>query len=239
MLITVDVSVFSREHASVMRWCIIAVAGVVALATLTASASSAVTRVSITSPVEAGEVVTLTVHVAPEARCTIAVADGSYVSAQSTLGPRTGGRIKWRWKLRSTARPGRSPVIVRCATSGTLRTTFAITAADLPLAAAAQAACARIQDRVLDRYKTELVKLLDRTLAALHEQYGAFDCAYGSNYYKDGGPISYYIASATRGKRPCTYSVKARVIWVSDPPLPGYDGPKDETYTETCTTLRG
>ena len=217
---------------------IAALAGTIAVLASVTAAQSAVHRVSITSPVPAGTSVRLTVEVAPRAKCTIALAPRTSV-ASAGLAARTGGRITWRWKVRPTARLGRSPVTVRCGTSGTLRTSFVITAPELTLAAAATAVCTRAPTRVLGKYKTELVPLLERTLTALHAQYGAFDCAYGSNYYKDGGPLSYYLVSVARGKGPCTFSVKTRVVWVSDPPLPGYTGPTDETYAETCASLRG
>ena len=220
------------------RASIVALAGVLAGLLAVTGAESAVHRVSITSPVAAGKKARLTVEVTPAARCTIALAQRTYV-ASTGLGARTGGRITWRWRLQPTARLGRSPVTVRCGKSGTLRTTFVITAPELTLAAAASAACRRAPARVLSRYRTELVPLLERTLTALHAQYGAFDCAYGSNYYKEGGPLSYYLVSVARGQSPCTFSITARVVWVSDPPLPGYAGPADETYVETCTSLRG
>jgi hypothetical protein len=220
------------------RSAIVALAGLLAVLLVATVADSAVNRVSITSPVAAGKTAGLTVNVAPQARCTIKLEPRTSV-ASTGLGVRTGGRITWRWRLRPTAKLGRSPVTVRCGSSGTLRTSFVITAPELTLAAAASAVCKRVSARVLTRYGTELVPLLDRTLATLRAQYGAFDCAWGSNYYKDGGPLSYYLVSVARGKSPCTFSVKARAVWVTDPPLPGYTGPTDETYVETCTSLRG
>jgi hypothetical protein len=212
-------------------------AGSLAVLVSVTAAQGAVHRLSITSPVAAGKSARLTVGVSPTARCTIALAPRTSVSSAS-LKARTGGRITWRWKVRPTAKLGRSPVTVRCGNSGTLRTSFVITAPELTLAAAATAVCARAPARVLGKYDTEPVPLLERTLTALHAQYGAFDCAYGSNYYKEGGPLSYYLVSIARGNLPCAFAVTTRVVWVSDPPLPGYTGPTDETYVETCTSLR-
>ncbi len=37
------------------------------------------------------------------------------------LGPKTGGKITWRWRVGASTHPGRWPVIVRCGKSGTLR----------------------------------------------------------------------------------------------------------------------
>ncbi len=217
---------------------VVALFGLV-LALTAAAAQSAVRKVSITSPVVAGKTASVRVDVSPRARCTISVAPGSYVRAGATLAPRTGGRITWRWKVQPNAQPGRSPVVVRCGKSGTLRTSLVIAPPEIPLATAATAACKKVPERVLGKYQTELIPLLERTLQSLRAQYGAFDCAYGSNYYKDGGPLSYYLVSVARGASPCTFSVSARVVWVSDPPLPGYTGPKDEKYVETCSSLRG
>jgi hypothetical protein len=218
---------------------VVALAGALALLGSITSAESAVRKVSITSPIAAGKTVKLTVDVTPSAKCALDLAAGSYVRASARRGPRIGGRITWRWKLLPSARLGRSPVVVRCGKSGVLRTTLVITAPEISVTAAAKAACERVPARVLRRYQTELIPLLDRTLVALHAQYGAFDCAYGSNYYREGGPISYYLVSVGQGKSKCTFSVDAKVEWASDPPLPGYTGPVDETYSETCASLRG
>jgi hypothetical protein len=132
-------------------------------------------------------------------------------------------------------------VVVRCGSSGVLRTTFTITSAEtsITLETAARLVCERAPARALSRYKTQLIPLLERTIASLRQQYGAFDCAFGSNYYKNGGPISYYLISVRRGPAPCRYVVAARLIWISGAPLPGYDGPKTERYSETCSSLRG
>jgi hypothetical protein len=219
------------------RTLVIAFVGSLVLLLCVTAAQSAVRRVSITSPVAAGKAARLTVDVAPRARCTITLAPRTYVASPG-LQARSGGRITWRWKIRPTAKLGRSPVSVRCGTSGTLRTSFVIGAPELSLAAAARATCERVPARVLGRFETELVPLLERTLADLRTQYGAFDCAWGSNYYKTGGPLSFYLVKVARGKSVCTFSVTTRVIWVSDPPLPGYTGPTDETYAETCASLR-
>jgi hypothetical protein len=107
----------------------------------------------------------------------------------------------------------------------------------LSLDEAANLACARVQQRVRAKYRTQLVSLLDRTLDQLRAQYGAFDCAWGSNYYPGGTPISYYLVTVAASKTPCTFVVSARVVWPAEPPQPGYNGPADETYQETCKSL--
>jgi hypothetical protein len=222
-----------------MRRPLIVVLGVIALMVGATAADSAVRRLAITSPVQAGGVASLRVNVTPAARCTLTLAAGTYVR-KSSLGPRTGGRIMWRWRLPSDAEPGRSPVVVECGASGTLGTTYTIARAvpEMALGAAKQAACGRAPVRVQRRYKTELIPLLERTLADIRAEHGAFDCAYGSNYYKEGGPLSYYLLSVRKGSKQCAFVVTARVVWVEERPLPGYKGPVDETYVETCTTLR-
>jgi hypothetical protein len=80
-----------------------------------------VIRLSLTSPVRAGEDAALTVRVSPRARCTIEVIYDTVVSKAKGLGPKTGGRITWRWRVGTSTHAGRWPVIVRCGKSGTLR----------------------------------------------------------------------------------------------------------------------
>jgi hypothetical protein len=43
----------------------------------------------------------LTVNVSPRARCTIEVIYDTVVSKAKGLGPKTGGRITWRWRFGS------------------------------------------------------------------------------------------------------------------------------------------
>ncbi len=81
----------------------------------------AVRKVSLTSPVRAGKVASLTVDVSPKARCTIAVIYGTVVSKAKGLGPKSGSKITWRWRVGTSTPAGRWPVIVRCGESGTLR----------------------------------------------------------------------------------------------------------------------
>jgi hypothetical protein len=202
-----------------------------------AGADGAVRRISLKSPVEVGATAAVTVSVTPRARCVIEPAPGSFVRGPG-LRPRSGGRITWRWKVHPKASLGRSRVVVRCGASGTLRASFVITPAELSLTDAAKAACARVPARVLRRYRTQLIPLLERTIATLRDQYGTFDCAWGSNYYRDGGPISYYLVSVRRAAARCNFTVVTQVAWANEPPLPGYDGPVDERYTETCASLR-
>ena len=92
----------------------------VALLAVTPAAAT-VRKVSLTTPVRAGADASLTVNVSPRARCTIEVIYDTVVSKAKGLGPKTGGRITWRWRVGTSTHPGRWPVIVRCETSGTLR----------------------------------------------------------------------------------------------------------------------
>jgi|SRR6266571_2627122 hypothetical protein len=80
---------------------------------------SGVLKGSLTSPVHAGSYAQLTVRVTPPGRCTIRVTYNS-ISEEPGLGPKRGGRITWRWKVRSGTRPGRWPIIIRCGASGSL-----------------------------------------------------------------------------------------------------------------------
>jgi hypothetical protein len=78
---------------------------------------SGVLKVSLTTPVRAGGVASLTVRVRPRSRCTIRLAAAIGTTA---LPARTGGRITWRWRVRPDAPAGRWPVTVRCGGSGGL-----------------------------------------------------------------------------------------------------------------------
>ena len=80
-----------------------------------------VRKVSLTSPVRAGKYASLTVSVSPTARCTIEVVYARVVSKAKGLGPKSGGKITWRWRVATSTPPGRWPVIVRCGESGTLK----------------------------------------------------------------------------------------------------------------------
>lgn len=80
-----------------------------------------VRKVSLTSPIRAGKDASLTVTVSPRARCTIEVVYDSVVSTAKGLGPKSGGKITWRWRVGAATAPGRWPVIVRCGESGTLK----------------------------------------------------------------------------------------------------------------------
>jgi len=88
---------------------------------IAAPASATVRKVSLTSPVVAGNDASLTVAVAPRAQCTIAVVYQTGVSKAKGLGAKRGGRITWRWQVGSNTTPGRWPIIVRCGKSGALR----------------------------------------------------------------------------------------------------------------------
>lgn len=201
---------------------------------------SGVRNVRITSPVQAGQRAALTVDVVPRARCSLALPAGSYApSTRATLAPKVGGRITWRWIVPASRRQGVAQARVSCGSSGTLQVGFRIVAkpAALSLDEAKKRACTRVQQRVRSKYATQLVPLLERTLEQLHESYGAFDCAWGSNYYTGGIPISYYLVSVSAAPAPCNFIVSANVVWPADPPLPGYAGPVTEKYKETCKSL--
>lgn len=79
-----------------------------------------VRKLSLTSPIRAGKDALLTVSVSPRARCTIEVVYDGVAAKTAGLGPRSGDRITWRWRVGADTRPGRWPVIVRCGKSGRL-----------------------------------------------------------------------------------------------------------------------
>ena len=95
-------------------------------AALAGGSSAAVRKTSLSSPVNAGEEVTLTVNVSPRARCTIEVIYDTVVSKAKGLGPKTGGKITWRWRVGTSTHPGSWPIIVRCGKSGTLRVSLRV-----------------------------------------------------------------------------------------------------------------
>ena len=112
---------------------VLAVALGVAL-TLVAGSSARVKRVSITAPVEVGQDAVLIVSVEPRATCTISV---TYETADDTrkplvalgLGPKSGSRIRWRWRVPNDAVPTGArgtPITVACGASGTLRTRLVV-----------------------------------------------------------------------------------------------------------------
>ena len=217
-----------------------AIIGALALIVSAAVAESAVRRVSIKTPVQAGRVASVTVNVAPRAKCTIAVKAGSYVPTPRGLAPKTGGRITWRWQLRLSAPPGLSPVIVRCGKSGVLTTKFTVLAPDpeMSLNDASIAACQQAPARVRAKYGTELGSLPESTLVTLRRKYGEFNCGLSNRYYTEIG--SFYLLSIRPGAARCTFVLSARVVWPNTgKPYDGYTGPVDETYIETCKSLRG
>lgn len=83
--------------------------------------AAAVRKVSLTSPVRAGKDASLTVSVSPSARCTIKVAYDGVVAKAKGLGPKSGAKVTWRWRVGTRTPPGRWPVTVRCGKSGTLK----------------------------------------------------------------------------------------------------------------------
>jgi hypothetical protein len=90
---------------------------------LTRSNVSGVLKVSLTTPVRVGSYAQLTVRVTPPARCAARV---TYGAVSKALGPKTGGRITWRWQVGSNTPAGRWPIVVRCGTSGNLTLTFRV-----------------------------------------------------------------------------------------------------------------
>src|SRR5262245_66321217 len=105
------------------------------------AAQAAVRKVSLTSPVQAGDTAVLTVNVSPKARCSIKVTYSGLVARTGGLTPRVGGRITWRWRIAASTKPGRWPIVVTCGKSGMLRTNLRVLPAE-PLMALNDAAIA-------------------------------------------------------------------------------------------------
>lgn len=94
---------------------------------VTTSASASVTRVSFTSTVSPNDYATLAVNVSPRARCTIRVVYDTTVSHARGLGPKTGTKLTWRWKVGSATHVGRWPVTVDCGKAGKLNLRLRVT----------------------------------------------------------------------------------------------------------------
>lgn len=87
---------------------------------LAAPASATVRKLAFTAVVSPNDYASLTVSVKPRARCKITVEYDTVISKAKGLGPKTGTKITWRWKVGSTTNPGRWPVTVDCGKSGKL-----------------------------------------------------------------------------------------------------------------------
>jgi hypothetical protein len=94
-------------------------------ATRARATDSGVGLVAITSPIEAGKIAHITVSPAPWGRCVLTVEEGTYVRKPRGL-YRKSAVLIWEWRIRIDAPRGRSPVIVNCGMSGTLRTRITI-----------------------------------------------------------------------------------------------------------------
>jgi hypothetical protein len=101
-----------------MRFAVVVIATSIFFVAATASAS--VRKVSFTATVPAGDYATLTVNVSPRSRCTIKVVYDTTVSHARGLGPKTGAKITWRWRVGSNTHAGRWPVTVDCGKAGRL-----------------------------------------------------------------------------------------------------------------------
>jgi micrococcal nuclease len=107
-----------------MRAGVVTLLAVVALA-LPLAGSASVRRISLTTPVHAGDAATLVVAVSPRSViCRITVTYKETVSRAKGLGPKRPklGRVTWSWKVGSNTTPGRWPIVVDCGKAGKLRT---------------------------------------------------------------------------------------------------------------------
>jgi hypothetical protein len=92
--------------------------------------------------------------------------------------------------------------------------------------------------RVIAKYKTQLTPVRESLLDFLRNKYGAFDCAF--YFHNPTAEASvYYFLTTSKGPTRCTFRATARLVWVNaGPPPAGYTVPVDETYGETCASLR-
>jgi micrococcal nuclease len=67
------------------------------------------------------------VAVSPAQTCSITVNYKSGPSQGAGLYPQRGIRITWTWTVGSRTTPGRWPIVVSCARSGSIRTSFVVT----------------------------------------------------------------------------------------------------------------
>jgi hypothetical protein len=108
------------------------VAALAAMAVLVVAAPSfaSVRLVGISpQPAHRGNPVTLTARVSSSrVRCSIAVYYKTTVSHAKGLYPKrpTRGRVSWTWLVGTRTTPGRWPIVVRCGSAGTLRTSFRV-----------------------------------------------------------------------------------------------------------------
>jgi hypothetical protein len=100
-----------------MRYLVVMILSVLVLAP---TASARVTKAAFTGSVQAGDDATLTVKVAPKARCTIKVVYDTVTSRAKGLTAKTGASITWKWRVGSNTNPGRWPITVDCGRSGKL-----------------------------------------------------------------------------------------------------------------------
>jgi micrococcal nuclease len=108
-----------------MRCVVVAMTLLLALLVVT-TAGATVRKMSLTTPVQAGEDAALTITVKPRARCTIQVIYDTVISKAKGLGPKTGGKITWRWRVGTSTHPGKWPIVVNCGTSGKLKTAIRV-----------------------------------------------------------------------------------------------------------------
>ncbi len=189
-------------------------------------ASAAVERIALTSTVTAGRSAKLTVSVSPKARCTLRVTAKyrNSVPRAQELGPKTGGRVTWRWRIGPNVEPGRLPVIVRCGESGTLKTSITIVAAEPPMSVreAADIVCGQelAKAQATGYRAVRSVILTARPLTRPHR------CSY---FGSDGH--NYYLRVSLQA--PCRFTVRVQEAWSDGRPM------AQRSYIATCSSLRG
>jgi hypothetical protein len=113
-----------------MRGLLAIAAAAAAFLAAAAPAAASVRLASVTSPAYPGSDATLVARVSSTSvTCGITVYYKSGPSRAKGVKPRkrpVGGRVSWTWRVGTNTTRGRWPIVVRCGSAGTLRTSFRV-----------------------------------------------------------------------------------------------------------------
>lgn len=121
-----------NRHRTLTLGIVLAVMLAIATSARAAEQQLPVALVSITSPVNHGNLATVSVKTAPRAMCRITVTYKSGPSRAKGLSPKTSdghGMVSWTWLVGARTTPGTWPVSVSCnagAQTGTLQTSILV-----------------------------------------------------------------------------------------------------------------
>lgn len=138
----------------------------------------------------------------------------------------------WAARLRTSGGRAYASVIV---TPG-----FKVIAAEpeLSLAAAVKAVCERTPSRMMTKYNTSVVPVTDNIATSLRREGKSFDCAFDAANPGFVDARNFHLVVVRRAGR-CKFTVDTEIYWPNDINRPyGYPVPDNETYAETCRSLR-